>query len=92
MIRMKGENYQKAVTSSQLHLAAAVAAEREVIHHHRREEVEAVRTTNTMANLAKKYLNGDEVVEVKLINRCYFSATLTILWSDLHIHVCIFNV
>ena len=88
---MKGESHQKAVTSSQLRQAAPVAAEREVIHH-RHQEVEAVRTTNTMANLAKKYLNGDEVVEVKLINRCYFSATLTILWSDLHVHVYIFNV
>ena len=57
---MKGENHQKAVTNSQLHLAA-VAAEREAIHHHHWEEAEAVRTTTTMANLAK---SGDEVVEV----------------------------
>ena len=60
------------------------------------QEVEAARTTTTMENLAKKYLSGDEVVEVKLANNywCYFSATLTILWSDLHVHVhvCIFNV
>ena len=45
-----------------------------------------------MENLAKKYLSGDEDVEIKLINRYYFSATLTILWSDLHVHVCIFSV
>ena len=89
-MRMMGESPRKAVTSSQLHLAAAVAAEREAIRHLHHQEVEAVRTTTTMENLAKKYLSGDEVVEVKLANNywCYFSATLTILWSDLHVHVC----
>ena len=90
---MMEESPRKAVTSSQPRLAAAVAAEREVIHHLHHQEVEAARTTTTMENLAKKYLSGDEVMEVKLVNNwCYFSATLTILWSDLHVHVCIFSV
>ena len=63
-MRMMEESPRKAITNSQLRLAAAVAAEREVIHLHH-QEVEAARTTTTtMENLAKKYLSDDEVVEV----------------------------
>jgi hypothetical protein len=43
-----------------------VAAEREVILRPPREVGAARTTTTIMENLAKKYLSGDEVVDVKV--------------------------